>query len=56
MIIETTVVETPIRRKYMNGIGWPARAARPAAATLAAAATSVALPPKQAPSDSAHPA
>ena len=38
----------------MKPIGVPARCARPAAATFAAAATSVALPPKHAPSDSAH--
>jgi hypothetical protein len=38
----------------MNPIGLPARSLRPAAATLAAAAMIVALPPKQAPSDSAH--
>ena len=48
------MVVVPIRRKYMKPIGRPARAARPAAATLAAAAMSVALPPKQAPRESAH--
>ena len=38
----------------MKPIGCPARAAMPEAATLPAAATIVALPPKQAPSASAH--
>src|SRR5215213_6603149 len=38
----------------MNPIGAPARAAMPDAATFGAAATSVALPPKQAPSAIAH--
>ena len=44
----------PALRNGTNPIGRPARAAMPDAATLAAAATIVALPPKQAPSDSAH--
>ena len=38
----------------MKLIGCPALLAMPAAATLAAAAISVRLPPKHAPSDSAH--
>src|SRR5918992_151058 len=38
----------------MKPIGAPARAAMPEAATLAAAATIVALPPKQAPRASDH--
>jgi len=38
----------------MNPIGRPARSAIPAAATLAAAAISVRLPPQHAPSDSVH--
>ena len=54
MIMETSVTGIPIRGKSRKPIGRPARAAMPAAATLAAAATIVALPPKQAPSASAH--
>ncbi len=38
----------------MKPIGVPARSVNPAAATFAAAAMIVALPPKQAPSESAH--
>ncbi len=38
----------------MKPIGVPARSASPAAATLAAAAIIVALPPKQAPRASDH--
>ncbi len=38
----------------MKPIGLPARSASPEAATLAAAAITVMLPPKQAPSESAH--
>ncbi len=52
--IEAIVTGTPIRRKYTKPIGRPARAAMPAAATFAAAATIVALPPKQAPRARAH--
>jgi hypothetical protein len=52
--MEASMVVVPMRRKYMKPIGWPARADSPAAATLAAAAMSVALPPKQAPRASAH--
>ena len=48
------VTGSPIRRKYMKSIGLPARSARPAAATLAAAAMTVMLPPKSAPNASAH--
>ena len=51
--IETNVTGNPMRRNSTKPIGRPARAAMPAAATLAAAATSVALPPKHAPSASA---
>ena len=43
-----------IRDREAREVGRPARAAMPAAATFAAAAMSVALPPKQAPSASAH--
>jgi hypothetical protein len=51
---ETRVTGRPIRRNIRNPIGCPARADMPAAATLAAAAIRVALPPKQAPMASAH--
>ena len=51
---EASIVVVPMRRKYRNPIGRPARADSPAAATLAAAAMRVALPPKHAPSESAH--
>ena len=44
----------PISRKRTNDTGWCARSSTPEAATFAAAATIVALPPKQAPSASAH--
>ena len=49
MIIET-MVETPIRRKYMNGIGWPPRAGQAGGGNEGRVAS------KEAPSYSAHPA
>ena len=54
MTIESSVTGSPTFRNVMNPIGGPLRAAMPAAATFAAAAISVALPPKQAPIASAH--
>jgi hypothetical protein len=54
MTSETMVTGSPMRRKVMNPIGRPERAAIPAAATFAAAATIVAFPPNHAPSASAH--
>ena len=41
-------------RNLMKCIGWPSRCAMPATMTLAEAAISEPLPPKQAPSDKAH--
>ena len=53
-ITDTSVTGIPTLRKATKPIGRPARSVSPAAATLAAAAMIVALPPKQAPSESAH--
>ncbi len=47
--IDSRVAGMPTLRNCTNPIGRPERAAMPAAATFAAAATSVALPPKHAP-------
>src|SRR5688500_3883562 len=52
--IDRSVAGMPTLRKGTNPIGRPARSAMPAAATFAAAAMSVALPPKHAPIASAH--
>ena len=52
--MDTAVITAPLRVNSQKEIGWLDRRAMPSMTTLALAPTAVRLPPKSAPSASAH--